>query len=61
MLSLLREGAAIDQIELSEQTRVAEAMDRGWILRDHVRRDPARRAGEPRSHVGKRWCRKGNR
>lgn len=31
VLALLRDGAAIDQVELSEQTRIAEAVDLGWI------------------------------
>ncbi len=31
VLALLRDGAAIDQVELSEQTRIAEAVGLGWI------------------------------
>ncbi|MBR0650327.1 hypothetical protein GXW78_11690 [Roseomonas terrae] len=34
ILALLREGAAVDQVELSDQTRIAEAVDLGWISPD---------------------------
>ncbi len=40
VLALLRGGAAMDQVELVEQTRIAEAVDRGWLHQHQAWREP---------------------
>lgn len=37
VLTLLRDGTAMDQIALTEQTCVAQSVDRGWLLQASAR------------------------